>query len=361
MVNFLVPLTLRACCLCCGIMKKYVFFVSALVVLLACSDASRKQVWVVGSSTLYPFIAAAAEQYGRVEGNATPIVEATGTGGGIKLFCAGVGLKHPDIANASRPMKDKERDLCKQNGVTRITEFAVGFDGIVLANLKSSTRYNLTPAQLFLALAKVLPDAKGVLKPNTYKLWSEIDPKLPETKIEVYGPPPTSGTRDAFVEIVMEHECKSFSAFEAAFPNEDQRKEQCKLLREDGVFVDAGENDNIIVQKLKHNPKALGLFGYSFLEQNADSLQGSMIAGVEPSFDNIAAGQYAISRSLFIYIKQENIEEMPNIVPFVKEILSEHAIGEEGYLTYKGLIPLPAPSRKLNIERVTALGMQNTN
>lgn len=335
--------------------------VTTLILLLACSDASRKQVWVVGSSTLYPFIAAAAEQYGRVEGNTTPIVEATGTGGGIKLFCAGVGLKHPDIANASRPMKDKERDLCKQNGVTRITEFAVGFDGIVLANLKSSTRYNLTPAQLFLALAKVLPDAEGKLVPNTYQRWSEIDPKLPDTKIEVYGPPPTSGTRDAFVEIVMEHECKGFPAFEKAFADEGQRKEQCKLLREDGAFVDAGENDNIIVQKLKYNPKALGLFGYSFLEQNADSLQGSMISGVEPSFDNIAAGEYAISRSLFIYIKQQNIEEMPSIVPFVKEVLSERASGQEGYLAYKGLIPLPASSQKLNIERITALEMTNNN
>jgi phosphate transport system substrate-binding protein len=332
-----------------------------IIGLVACGVPPRKQIWVVGSSTLYPFIAAAAEQYGRAGGEFTPIVEANGTGGGIKLFCGGVGLEYPDIANASRQIKDKEKELCAQHGVMKVTEFAVGFDGIVLANLKSSTRYHLTLNQLFLALAKVLPNEKGELVANHYQKWNEIDSALPATKIEVYGPPPTSGTRDAFVELVMEHECKALPAFVAAYPDEDKRKEQCRLLREDGAFIDAGENDNIIVQKLQSNKLALGLFGYSFLEQNMDSLQGSVIDSAEPSFEKIADGSYPISRSLYIYIKQQHVSLIAGLLPFAKEILSEKAIGAEGYLAYKGLIPLPRLSRNLNRERLMAIGMMKNN
>lgn len=328
-----------------------------IIALISCGVSPRKQIWVVGSSTLYPFIAAAAEQYGRAGGEFTPIVEANGTGGGIKLFCGGFGMKYPDIANASRPMKDKEKELCAQNGVKGITEFAVGFDGIVLANLKSSRRYHLTTEQLFLALAKMLPNEAGELAPNHYKQWSEIDPALPKTAIEIYGPPPTSGTRDAFVELVMEKSCKELPAFVRMYPDEENRKEQCRLLREDGAFIDAGENDNIIVQKLQSNPLALGLFGYSFLEQNMDTLQGSVIDGAEPRFDKIVNGSYPISRSLFIYIKRQHIELVAGLLEFSKEILSEKAIGDEGYLAYKGLIPLPRHARKLNRERLMALKM----
>lgn len=333
------------------------FVLVAVFGLLACGLPERKQVWIVGSSTLYPFVAAAAEQYGRAGGGATPIVEANGTGGGIKLFCEGVGPKTPDIVNASRQMKDKEKKLCAQHGVTRISEFAVGFDGIVLANLKSSDRYHLTREQLFKALAKVLPNEKGALVANPYHHWNEIDASLPKTKIDVYGPPPTSGTRDAFVELVMEHSCKELPAFVKAYPEEDKRKEQCRLLREDGAFIDAGENDNIIVQKLQHNPQALGLFGYSFLEQNQDTLQGSLIEGKEPSFANIADGGYSVSRSLYMYVKQQHSDKVPGLLGFLKEMLSERAIGGEGYLAYKGLIPLPLTLRKLNRERLAALGM----
>lgn len=336
-------------------MKRYIFCAILFLPLLACSLPERKQIWIVGSSTLYPFIAAAAEQFGRSPDYATPIVEATGTGGGIKLFCEGVGLQNPDIVNASRQMKEKEVSLCHDHGVTEISEFPIGFDGIVLANLKSSPRYHLTRQQLFLALAKVLPDESGKLVPNTYKYWSDISHELPQTQIAVYGPPPTSGTRDAFVELVMEVQCKNHPAFVSAFPDEEKRKQQCHQLREDGHFIDAGENDNIIVQKLQNNPTALGIFGYSFLEQNADSMQGSLIEGVSPEFDRIADGSYPVSRSLYIYVKKQHISLISSLKNLVKEIVSEEASGSEGYLAYKGLIPLPEASRKINQKHAAQL------
>lgn len=332
--------------------KNALLIMLAITVFTACSLPPRQQVWIVGSSTLYPFVATAAEQFGRSGNFLTPIVEATGTGGGIKLFCEGEGLKYPDIANASRPMKDKEITLCNANGVKEITEFAVGFDGIVLANLKSAQRYHLTRKQIFLALAKQLPNAEGKLTPNPYRRWKEISPELPDIAIEVYGPPPTSGTRDAFAELVMESQCKEDPAFIAAYPNEDTRKEQCKLLREDGPFIDAGENDNIIVQKLQHNDHALGIFGYSFLEQNADSLQGSIIESYDPTFQNIAEGMYPISRSLFMYVKTSHYQKIAGLRAFMKEMLSDEATGAEGYLAYKGLIPLPEEAHQQNQQKL---------
>jgi phosphate transport system substrate-binding protein len=322
-----------------------------LLAVVACSLPKRHQLWIVGSSTLYPFVASAAEQFGRAEGNLTPIVEANGTGGGIKLFCEGVGLRSPDIANASRPMKDTEKALCAKNGVTEIAEFQVGYDGIVLANLKTSLRYHLSREQLFQALAKELPNKDGKLIANPYRKWSEIDAALPDVAIEVYGPPPTSGTRDAFVELVMEHSCKGAAAFIAAYPNEDIRKKQCHLLREDGHFIDAGENDNIIVQKLKHSTTALGIFGYSFLEQNQDVLQGSLIENTEPRFDNISTGKYPISRSLYMYVKKAHLKKIAGLKAFMQEMTSENAIGAEGYLVIKGLIPLPASLQEQNKEK----------
>jgi len=306
----------------------------------ACTMPPRQQIRIVGSSTVYPFIAAAAEQFGRATDFATPIVEATGTGGGFKLFCAGVGEAFPDIANASRPIKDAERDLCAKAGVKEITELAIGYDGIVLAKLKQGQPLDISREQLFRALAKELPDADGKLVENPYTRWSEIDPALPDTEIAVYGPPPTSGTRDAFVELVMEPACIELPAFVAAYPDKEIRKNECHQLREDGHFVDAGENDNIIVQKLKSNEEALGLFGYSFLDQQRDALQGMKIEGVLPEFDRIASGDYKISRSLYIYIKDAHRPLVPGITEFVEEVKSERASGPEGYMTLKGLIPL---------------------
>ena len=318
---------------------KHLLFIP-LILMTACND-ERDQIRVAGSSTVFPFVSYAAEQFGRNTEFKTPIIEATGTGGGFKIFCGGIGPQYADMSNASRAIKEKEVALCAEHGVTDITELSVGFDGIVLANTKEAEPYALTIDQVFLSLAKEVPQ-NGKLVENFYESWSDINPSLPNTKIEVYGPPPTSGTRDAFVEIVMEKGCKAYAEYEAAYPDKKARAKACHALREDGGFIDAGENDNIIVQKLKANPTSLGIFGYSFLEQNAAHVQGSSIDGVDPSFDNIADGSYPVARSLFVYIKDQHVGLIPGMTEFLEELFSDDAMSEDGYLPPIGLIPLPA-------------------
>jgi len=310
----------------------------AMALTVATAAEARDEIRIVGSSTVFPFSTAVAEQFGKTSDFATPVVESTGTGGGFKLFCAGVGVDFPDISNASRPIKDSEIETCAANGVTEITEIKIGFDGIVLANSKDAPEVDLTRAQIWLALAKEVP-VGGVMTANPYVNWSDIDAALPNTKIEVLGPPPTSGTRDAFVELVMDKGCEEFP--EVAALEGDAKKAVCQTIREDGAYIDAGENDNLIVQKLEANPAALGIFGYSFLEQNADMLQASHIEGVEPTFEAIADGSYPVSRSLFFYVKNAHVDVIPGIREFVAEFVSDRATGEEGYLADKGLIPLP--------------------
>jgi phosphate transport system substrate-binding protein len=310
---------------------------TALVVFAAQAQA-RDQIRVVGSSTVFPFSTAVAEQFGQKSGQKTPVVESTGTGGGIKLFCAGVGEATPDITNASRQIKKSEFETCAKAGVTKITEVKIGFDGIVLANSKQHTPYTLSEKEIWLALAKQVP-VDGKLAPNPYTTWNQINPSLPAEKIEVLGPPPTSGTRDAFVELVMDKACEEFPEVEAL--EGDAKTAVCQTVREDGVYIDAGENDNLIVQKLTANPTALGIFGFSFLDQNIDKLQGSTIQGVEPTFENIADGKYPVARSLYFYVKNAHVGVVPGIREFIAEFTSDAAIGEEGYLADKGLIPLP--------------------
>jgi phosphate transport system substrate-binding protein len=311
---------------------------AAAVITLAGAAEARDQIRIVGSSTVYPFTTAAAEQFGKGGQFPTPVVESTGTGGGFKLFCAGVGVDHPDISNASRPIKDGEIETCAQNGVTEITEIKIGYDGIVLANSKAHEPYALTRAQIWLALAAKVP-VNGEMVDNPYMMWSDIDSSLPAEKIEVLGPPPTSGTRDAFVELVMDKGCETFAEIEAL--DKDAKKEACQAVREDGAYVEAGENDNLIVQKLEANPKALGIFGFSFLDQNGDKLQGSTIEGIEPVFETIADGSYTVSRGLYVYVKNAHVGVIPGIKEFIAELMSERAAGAEGYLADKGLIPLP--------------------
>lgn len=321
-------------------MRQFLVFTLCFLVLAACGERPRDKIRIVGSSTVYPFTSYAAEQFGVTTDFSTPIVESTGTGGGIKMFCEGAGQNTPDMANASRRIKPEEVALCKQNGVEGISEVTIGFDGIVLANTRKEKPYVLSIRTVFLALAKdVAKDGK--LVPNPYKQWSDIDPALPAVKIEVYGPPPTSGTRDAFVEIVMEKGCGMFPEFAARYPDKDMMKEKCHLLREDGAFVDAGENDNIIVQKLTSNPTSLGIFGYSFLEQNAAVVQGAVMDGVAPDFAHIADGSYPVARSLYVYVKNQHIHKIPGMVEFLEELTSEDALAEDGYLPRIGLIPLP--------------------
>ena len=313
-------------------MRKTILTASAAAVALAASAgyaAARDQIQIVGSSTVFPFTTAVAEKLGSGGQFKTPVVESTGTGGGMKLFCSGVGENTPDFTNASRAIKDSELETCKANGATPV-EIKVGFDGIVLANSKAGAAIDLTKEQIFKALAKnVAVDGKVVANP--YTNWSDIDASLPATKIEVLGPPPTSGTRDAFVELVMVEACQD----EVKAANE----KACPEIREDGAYVEAGENDNLIVQKLEANANAFGIFGFSFLDQNADKLQGHKVDGVEPTFENIASGDYGVSRSLFIYAKKEHVGVIPGMAEFIAEYTSEGAWGPEGYLADKGLIP----------------------
>lgn len=303
---------------------------------------ARDQIRIAGSSTVYPFSTRVAEEFGRTTKFKTPIIESTGTGGGFKLFCSGVGVDTTDISNASRAIKKSEVENCAQNGVKGITEIKIGYDGIVLANSKASPQLSITLEQLYRALAKDLPDGKGGFQPNPNQMWSDIDASLPKVRIEVLGPPPTSGTRDAFAELAMEGGCEKIEAVAALKKSDpDQFKARCQAIREDGAYIEAGENDVLIVRKLEANPSAFGVFGYSFLEQNQDKIQGSKINGVTDTYENIASGAYPISRSLFIYVKKAHVGEVPGIKEFVTEFTSEKAAGAEGYLADKGLIALP--------------------
>lgn len=319
------------------------------------SAHARDQIQIVGSSTVFPFSTAVAEQFGQKTEFKTPVVESTGSGGGMKLFCAGVGESTPDITNASRRIKEGEFKLCTENGVTPV-EVKIGFDGIVLANAKSGVDLTITREQIFRALAKELPDADGNMVPNPNKTWADIDPSLPNIKIEVLGPPPTSGTRDAFVEIAMEGGAKKIEALAALRKSDKKAFERAAhSIREDGVYVEAGENDNLIIQKLEANTNAFGIFGFSFLDQNADKVKGAMVNGVAPEFENIAAGDYQISRSLYFYVKKEHVGVIPGLEGFVAEFTGESTWGQDGYLADKGLIPLPDDERKAVAEAAQSM------
>ncbi|HET6622114.1 MAG TPA: PstS family phosphate ABC transporter substrate-binding protein [Dongiaceae bacterium] len=339
-------------------MKRMSVALAALAGLATTAGAAeaRDQIHIVGSSTVFPFTTAVAENFGKAGKFKTPVVESTGTGGGFKLFCAGVGEDTPDISDASRPIKDSEIATCRQNGVTAIAEIVIGYDGIALANSKSGPAVNLTRKQIWLALARQVP-VDGKLVDNPYRAWSEIDPGLPGEKIKVLGPPPTSGTRDAFVELVMDVGCADFPEIKAL--EGDARKTACAALREDGGYVEAGENDNLIVQKLESNAAAFGIFGYSYLEQNADRIQGAQIEGVAPSFETVADKSYPIGRELFIYVKNAHVGIIPGMREFVAEYVSDRSLGEDGYLADKGLITLAPDMKRQLAAKAMALSPMN--
>ncbi len=312
---------------------------------VAGAGSARDYISIVGSSTVYPFATVVAEQFGKSTAFKTPKIESTGSGGGLKLFCAGIGVEHPDITNASRRIKQSEYDQCVSNGVKEIVEVKIGYDGIVMANSKQTEPLKLTRKDIFLALAKDVPDPNGGEKliTNPYKTWKDVNPALPAKSIEVLGPPPTSGTRDAFVELAMESGAKKFGWIKAL----DKKKFRAvaHTIREDGAYVEAGENDNLIVQKLEANPNAVGIFGFSFLDQNTDKIQGSFVDGVQPTFDAIADGKYPVSRPLFFYVKKAHIGVIPGIQEYLNEFTSDKAWGEDGYLGEKGMIPMPDAER----------------
>ena len=327
---------------------------------MASAQSARDYISIVGSSTVYPFTTAVAEQFGRAGQFKTPKVESTGTGGGLKLFCAGVGVQHPDIANASRRIKQTEVDTCAKNGVKDISEIKIGYDGIVLARSKKAGPLKLTRRDIYLALAKQIPDPANpqslIANPNT--TWKQVNPALPNVKIEVLGPPPTSGTRDAFAELVMEGGCTTFPWIKSLKDVDENRyKRVCQTMREDGAYIEAGENDNLIVQKIEANPNAIGIFGYSYLEENEDKLVGSLLEGKSPTFETISAGTYPASRALYIYVKKAHLGVIPGIKEFIAEYVSDKALGSEGYLADKGLIP-PSAAELAKI-RAGALALNN--
>lgn len=356
-------------------MKKFIISVVAAASVASISAASaRDSISVVGSSTVYPFSTVVAERFGKSTDFKAPKVESTGSGGGLKLFCQGVGVATPDVTNASRRIKSSEFEKCQKNGVKEIVEVLIGYDGIVLANAKGGKKFDLSRKDIYLALAKLVPGPDGKLIENPYKKWNEVNPTLPATKIEVLGPPPTSGTRDAFVELALEGGARKFddiaklrglkadkvseievlvsklgieSAWTAAVNKSGAKakgKDVVKIIgrsvREDGAYIEAGENDNLIVNKLVANPNALGIFGFSFLDQNSDKVQGSVIDGNAPTFDAIANGEYKVSRPLYFYVKKAHIGTVPGIKEYIDTFVSEDTIGEDGYLIDKGLIPL---------------------
>ena len=333
--------------------KLVVLSLSLLIMGLSIGDGKaqggRDVISIVGSSTVYPFATVVAEQFGKTTKFKTPTIESTGSGGGLKLFCAGVGAQYPDITNASRQIKKSECETCAKNGVKEIVEIKIGYDGIVIANSKKSQPLKLTSKQIFLALAKEVPDPKGgeKLVPNPYKTWKDIDQSFPAKKIEVLGPPPTSGTRDAFAELALEGGCKKFKWIKAIKKkNKNHYKAICHTVREDGAYIEAGENDNLIVQKLDANKDAFGIFGFSFLDQNTDKIQGAAVDGVIPSFENIAEQKYPLSRPLFFYVKKAHVSVIPGMKEYIAEFTSEKAWGEMGYLSEKGMIPMPDEERK---------------
>ncbi|KAG1682752.1 Phosphate-binding protein PstS [Nymphon striatum] len=310
--------------------------------------AGRDHIEIVGSSTVYPFATVVAETFGKKTKFKTPKIESTGSGGGFKLFCSGNGIDTPDITNASRRVKKSEVKKCSENGVENITEVQIGFDGIAIANAKKGQSFTITRKDLFLALAKEVPGSKeGELIANPNKTWKDVNLSLPDTKIEVLGPPPTSGTRDAFAELALEGGCKKIDWIKAMKKKDKkQYKSICHSVREDGAYIEAGENDNLIVQKLEKNPNALGVFGFSFLDQNSDKVKGANVDGVDISFESIADGSYPVSRPLFFYVKNDHVGKVPGIAEFLSEFTSDEAWGDDGYLTEKGLIPLSEEKRK---------------
>ena len=331
-------------------LKKIALIAVSSLALAACQDqasggqgGTRSEIRIVGSSTVFPFAKAVAEKFAG-SGNTSPILESTGTGGGMKLFCAGVGADTPDIANASRRMKASEFEDCSKNGVTDIVEVIIGIDGIAIAQANNGTKFALTPKQVYEAIAE-----KPYGKKNETKKWSDVDSSLPDIAISVYGPPSTSGTRDALTELIMEVGCKTDAATKALKDsNEDEFKAICHDVRADGAYIDAGENDNLIVQKLKANPNSVGIFGYSFLEENTDSVRGISVSGIEPTYDAIASGSYPGARPLYIYMKKQHVGVIPGLVEYVTEFVN--AGGKDGYLVKAGLIASPADVRTKMVE-----------
>ena len=332
-------------------MKRLLASAVALMLVAACgptggtggASGGGTGIWATGSSTVFPFATRVAETYARRAGGAAPRVESQGTGGGINAFCQGVGAGTPDIANASRPMKASEFDACVANGVDQILEIRIGSDGIVIATARDGGDFDFAHQDLYLALAAQTPGANGQFVANPNTNWRQVNADLPDQAITVYGPPPSSGTRDAFLELGMTPAAEEIPVVAALKDSDEDRFEViAHTLREDGRWIDSGENDNAIVQTLTRTPGALGVFGYSFLEENMSTVKAASINGVAPTAVTIADGSYPLSRTLYIYVKISHLDTTPGLNDFIEEFLSDAAGGPAGYLQDRGMIPLPA-------------------
>lgn len=320
--------------------------VIALAIVGGAHAQTRDHIKIVGSSTVFPYTQAVSEEFSNKTGNRAPVVESTGTGGGFKAFCGGIGPDQADITGASRAIKDSELELCNANGVDSVTEALIGYDGLSIAHARSAPDMDLTEEQIFKALAAELPDGNGGFVANPNKKWSDIDASLPDFDIVAFGPPPTSGTRDAFVELVMHDGCKDLPGMaDLQKADADKWNQVCSRMRQDGPFVEAGENDNLIVQRLEADANAVGIFGYSFLYENSDKLKAVSINSIAPTFDTIADGSYPVARPLFFYVKNAHRDVIPGLKEFLEEYVSEEALGPDGYLAERGLTPLSDEKR----------------
>ncbi len=351
-------------------MKKFYLFFALILIANKSANAfdwpssdEERAIKIVGSSTVSPFMSAISEEFARVQNlsgtkTPTPIVESIGSTKGFNVFCEGIGLKYPDFADSSRPIKEREREICEQNGVKEIVEIKIGYDGIVLGNLRQNQKLKLTKEQIFLALAeKVYDRKKGKLVPNFYKTWNQIDAVLPKKKILIYGPPLTSGTREVFVDMMLEEVCFYKKEFVENYPDYTSRKEQCRAFRKDGKFIETGENDHLLIESLKRNKDSFGIFGFNFLVENQNTIQPTMIDGVLPSHDTIASRDYPLSRPLFVYFKKDHLKLKPEMSNFIREIISEETIGRRGYLINSGLVPL-SPKDFLDVKESTLKELQ---
>ncbi|RLL55527.1 PstS family phosphate ABC transporter substrate-binding protein [Mariprofundus sp. EBB-1] len=341
---------------------KRIILATATLLIAAHAVEAREQIKIVGSSTVYPFSSYSAEALGSTTKFTTPVVESTGSGGGMKLFCAGNGMDTPDITNASRRMKAKEFKKCQKNGVKYITEMVVGYDGIAIAQAKSTAALDLTRKEMMLAVAAEVPSKDGKsLVANPYHYWNEINAKLPHRKITIYGPPASSGTRDAFEDMILKHITKHMDVYTDLYKADKVKNKQYKKfhkIRQDGVYVPSGENDNLIVQKLAKDTQALGIFGYSYLAENSDSIAAATIEGIAPAPETVQNGSYKLSRSLYFYIKQSHINKVPGMLEYANLFMSEQMIGDEGECADIGLIPLPKEMRakyRSNLKELTRM------
>ncbi|NSX83449.1 phosphate ABC transporter substrate-binding protein [Wolbachia endosymbiont of Atemnus politus] len=317
----------------------FLIFIFTVFMPLSNTDA-RQYIRIVGSSTVFPFISFIAEDFNRVFSFKTPVVESIGSGSGFKMFCSGVGENTPDIATSSRPVKDAERELCKRNKVNEVIEIIIGYDGVVIANSNQSYRFDFTKKDLFETLSAYSKE-NGRLVKNNKKFWSDVNQALPKIEIEIYGPHQNTGTYETLVHSIMldQYSCMNSKIFKENYNNPEERKKACSNIRDDGRYIEVGINENIIIQKLKSNKNALGIFSFSFLVKNQDKIQGSTIAGIEPTYENISSGKYILARPLYLYIKKEHLNTVDGLKEFIGEVISSIS-AENGYLFRLGLIPL---------------------